>query len=175
MKPFSVRCASPFFVASFPQPHAVLSRSLTRPGFTEASSVAWLHVRDDDLDMNVDPALLLKESMQSAGLKNAVSVGSAPLPHWGAGTINLLVHVDRPLSQAALVETISIVAQARTVAMIDLPWKPSGTAVSGTGTDCIVVATPVHADMEQFAGMHTDIGAAVGRAVYDAVLSGGNV
>jgi adenosylcobinamide amidohydrolase len=210
MNPFSVHCASPFLVASFPQPQAVLSWSLTRPGFAEVSSVAWLYVRDADLSMDVDPALLLRKSMQSAGLTdavhlmtsrditkhhmsqasfgratatclatvglgNAVRVGSAPVAHQDVGTINLLVHVDRPLSQAALVETISIVAQARTVAMIDLPWKPSGLAVTGTGTDCIVVATPIHPDMEQFAGLHTDIGAAVGRAVYDAVWSGGHV
>lgn len=52
----------PFLVASFPQPHAVLSWSLTRPGFAVVSSVAWLYVRDDDLSMDVDPALLLEKA-----------------------------------------------------------------------------------------------------------------
>jgi adenosylcobinamide amidohydrolase len=70
------------------------------------------------------------------------------------------------------VETISIAAQARTVAVIDAGWKPHGKIVSGTGTDCIVVASAPGNQEEQFAGLHTDIGAAVGRAVHDAVALG---
>ncbi|MDQ2634100.1 MAG: adenosylcobinamide amidohydrolase [Pseudomonadota bacterium] len=214
MKALSIRCDSPILIAEFGQPQAMLSWSLTRPGFTTANSVAWLHVRDDDLPLGIDPVRLLRERMSAAGLEDAVHlmtsrdirnhhlaeasagpatatclatvglgnagrVGATPSPHGGAGTINLLVHVDRPLSQAALVEAISIAAQARTVAVVDLGWKPHGEVATGTGTDCIVVAAPasMRAGMraEQFAGLHTDVGAAVGRAVYDAVFLGGNI
>lgn len=208
MTAFSIRCDSPVLVAEFAQPHAILSWSLTRPGFTVASRVAWLHVRDDDLPLGVDPARLLTDRMAKAGLQdavplmtsrdirrhhvaqatagpatatclatvglgNATRIGARPAPHHGAGTINLLVHVDRPLSPGALVETISIAAQGRTVALTDLAWSPHGAVVTGTGTDCIVIAAPPGADAEQFAGLHTNIGAAIGRAVHDAVLSGG--
>jgi len=211
MAAFSIRCDSPVLVAEFTQPHAILSWSLTRPGFTIATSVAWLHVHDDDLPLGVDPARLLTDRMAAAGLQdaiplmtsrdvrrhhvaqalaglgadavtatclatvglgNAARIGTSPAPHGGAGTINILVHVDRPLAQGALVETISIAAQARTVALTDLAWSPYGAVVTGTGTDCIVIAAPPGADAEQFAGLHTNIGAAVGRAVYDAVHSG---
>jgi adenosylcobinamide amidohydrolase len=51
--------------------------------------------------------------------------------------------------------------------------RPDGKPVTGTGTDCIVVAAPGTDGGEAFAGLHTDIGAAIGRAVYDAVLQGG--
>ncbi|MEO1272728.1 MAG: adenosylcobinamide amidohydrolase, partial [Myxococcota bacterium] len=41
---------------------------------------------------------------------------------------------------------------------------------TGTGTDCIVLAAPPgHA---VYAGLHTAVGEAVGRAVYDAVAAG---
>ncbi len=207
MKAFSIRCDNPVLVAQFERPHAMLSWSLTRPGFAVASRVAWLYVRNDDLPLGLDPVRFLKERMSSMGLDdavhlmtsrdirkhhvaeasagpatatclatvglgNAARVGTAPTPHECGGTINLLVHVDRPLSQAAFVEAISIATQARTVALVDQEWKPHGEFVTGTGTDCIVVAAPPGDPEEQFAGLHTDIGAAVGRAAYDAVMLG---
>lgn len=208
MKAISIRCDGAILLAEFARPHAILSWSLTRPGFTMAGGVAWLHVRNDDLPLGVDPAVVLRDRMAAAGLQDAVHlmtsrdvrrhhvaeasvgpatatclatvglgnagrIGAAPAPRAGAGTINLLVHVDRPLSRAAFVETISMAAQARTVAVVDLGWRPRGEVVTGTGTDCIVVAAPPGNRAERFAGLHTDIGAAVGRAVYDAVHIGG--
>lgn len=207
---FSVRCADRILVATFARTHLALSWSLTRPGFTQIRHVAWLHVRDDELSVDRDPAVLLEERMAAAGLQdavhlmtsrdvrqhhmaracvgnatatclatvglgNAVRIGAPPHRCRGAGTINILVHVDRPLSAAALIETISIAAQARTVAIVDLAWKPQGEVVTGTGTDCIVVASPADAPAEQFAGLHTDVGVAVGRAVHQAVARGGKV
>lgn len=188
----------------------MLSWSLTRPGFVIASSVAWLHVRDDDLPLDVDPALFLEKRMAAeghgnavhlmtsrdvrnhhtaqavsgavgaaclatVGLGNAGRVGEHPATNASVGTINLLAHVDRPLSSAAMIEAISIATQARTAAVIDLDWRPNGIAVTGTGTDCIVVAAPCDDGGEKFAGLHTDVGAALGRAVYDAVRQGGHV
>ncbi|MGB3417794.1 MAG: adenosylcobinamide amidohydrolase, partial [Mesorhizobium sp.] len=40
---------------------------------------------------------------------------------------------------------------------------------TGTGTDCIVVAAPAGEPGEAFAGLHTAVGAAIGRAVHDAI------
>lgn len=111
--------------------------------------------------------------LATVGLSNAVRVGrrggaAAPL-----GTINLLVHVSCALSQAALIETISIATQARTAAILALDLRIEGTAVSGTGTDCIVVAAPAAGAPAHFAGLHTPIGEAVGAAVDAAVSEGG--
>jgi adenosylcobinamide amidohydrolase len=110
--------------------------------------------------------------LATVGLSNATRVGMPPLPAKPAGTINLLAHVDRPLGEAALIEAVSIATQARTAAVMDANWRPRGTAVTGTGTDCIVIAAPARPRGEAFAGLHTDIGAAIGRAVYDAVSQG---
>ncbi len=112
--------------------------------------------------------------LATVGLGNAGTVGRGPAMTAPLGTINLLVHVDRPLAPGAMIEAISIATQARTAAIIDLDWRLDGRPVTGTGTDCIVVAAP-HGEGEQFAGLHTDIGAALGQAVYDAVHQGGLV
>ncbi len=204
MNAFAVSCAAPFLVAEFATPQAMVSWSLTRPGFVQARKVAWLHVRDDDLPLGVDPVELLETKMAAAGhadaihlmtsrnvarhhlasacfdgvtgtclatagLGNAARVGSLPLRIKPAGTINLLAHVGRPLSQGALLEALSIAAEARTAAVIDAGWRVGGQTATGTGTDCIVVAAPAGEPGEAFAGLHTAVGAAIGRAVHDAI------
>lgn len=208
MTAFAISCRGPFLVAEFDQPQAMLSWSLTRPGFVEADSVAWLHVRDDELSLDIDAALFLKNRMEAAGLGEAVQlmtsrdvrhhhlarassgridaaclatvglgnagrVGGEPSGGKAAGTINLLVHVSEPLSQAALVEALSIATEARTAAIIGLDWRVGGRTATGTGTDCIVIAAPRDGAARQFAGLHTDVGAAIGRAVHEAVRRGG--
>ncbi|PWB84546.1 MAG: hypothetical protein C3F11_00765 [Methylocystaceae bacterium] len=42
----------------------------------------------------------------------------------------------------------------------------------GTGTDRIVIAAPQGDGVEYCVGLHTDIGEAIGRAVYDAAFEG---
>lgn len=115
--------------------------------------------------------------LTTVGLGNAMRVGcwQASPPPPLLGTINILVHVSCALSQAALIETISIVSQARTAAVLALDYRPHGEAVSGTGTDCIVVAAPQTGEPAQFAGLHTPVGEAVGAAVLSAVSEGGAV
>lgn len=111
--------------------------------------------------------------LATVGLGNAGRVGAAPQTAARAGTINLLAHCGRPLTEAGLIEALSIATEARTAAIMDLCWQVRDGVATGTGTDCIVVAAPARGAGERFAGLHTDIGAAIGRAVYDAVLCAG--
>jgi adenosylcobinamide amidohydrolase len=110
--------------------------------------------------------------LTTVGLSNGERVGSrkAHGPH--VGTINTLVHVSVPLTDGAMVEALSIAAQARTAAVIESRRVPAGTAITGTGTDCIVVASPCRDEPVAFAGLHTAIGEAIGGAVYDATRKG---
>ncbi|WP_235817469.1 adenosylcobinamide amidohydrolase [Brucella cytisi] len=113
--------------------------------------------------------------LATVGLSNAGRGGELSQLKMPAGTINLLVHIDKPLSVAAHIEAMSIAAEARTVAIIELGLDVDGKAVTGTGTDCIAVSAP-HGEAGEvalYAGLHTDIGAALGGAVYDAVSEGG--
>ena len=111
--------------------------------------------------------------LATVGLTNAVRVGTTSRHARRSGTINMLVHVSCALSEAALIETISVATEARTAAILDLGFAPDGTPVSGTGTDCIVVAAPAVGEPRHYAGLHTEVGEAVGRAVYDAIDRGG--
>ncbi|MCA0869943.1 adenosylcobinamide amidohydrolase [Seohaeicola saemankumensis] len=110
----------------------------------------------------------------TTGLSNAERIGTR-LDRSGKdwGTINLAVITDQPLSDAALLETLSIATQARTAAVIDTGHVlPTGVA-TGTGTDCVAVAAPP--GDAPFAGLHTPLGESVGRATYDAVRRGAQV
>lgn len=110
-------------------------------------------------------------AVATVGLSNAEHIGTR-LDRSGKdwGTINVAVQTNVALTQAALIEMMAIATQARTVAVIEVAHRlPTGVA-TGTGTDCIAVAAP--AGNATFAGMHTDLGEAVGRAVYTAVLQG---
>lgn len=110
--------------------------------------------------------------VSTVGLANGERIGQrfAP-PSTPLGTINTLVHVSEPLSGAALVEAITIAAQARTTAILDSRVSRSGVAITGTGTDCIVVSAPLGGSV-RFAGLHTAIGEAIGASVYRAMRDG---
>ncbi len=111
-------------------------------------------------------------AVATVGLSNAERIGTRMAYDPASfGTINIALRIDTGLTQSALIELLGIVAQARTVAVTELGHAlPTGLA-TGTGTDCIAVAAPV--GQAAFAGMHTGIGVAAGRAVYDAVRQGG--
>ncbi|MFO1153909.1 MAG: adenosylcobinamide amidohydrolase [Rhodospirillales bacterium] len=108
------------------------------------------------------------------GLSNAERVGQrSGVPRDGSsrsGTINMACHVSIPLSDAALLESISIATQARTVAIVEFGHQrtPTSGVVTGTGTDCIVACCPRDVPTEPFAGLHTPVGESIGAAVYEA-------
>lgn len=110
--------------------------------------------------------------LTTVGLSNGERVGSRRMNESRAGTINTLVHVSVPLTDGAMVEAISIVTEARTAAIVDSRPGERGTAITGTGTDCIVVATPCRSAPLHCAGLHTAVGEAIGGAVYDATRTG---
>ncbi|MCA0921876.1 adenosylcobinamide amidohydrolase [Pseudooceanicola nanhaiensis] len=110
-------------------------------------------------------------AVATVGLSNAERVGHR-MDYTGRdwGTINVALRLSCGLTQAALIEALSIATQARTAAVIEAGMRlPTGRA-TGTGTDCIAVAAPSGA--EAYCGLHTAAGEATGRAVYDAVLTG---
>lgn len=111
--------------------------------------------------------------LTTVGLSNGERVGERSRdPFRPPGTINTLVHTSEPLSQAAFVEAVAIVATARTAAIMDSGARRNGVAISGTGTDCILVAAPPGPDGLRFCGLHTAMGEAIGAAVYQATRDG---
>jgi adenosylcobinamide amidohydrolase len=109
----------------------------------------------------------------TVGLANGERVGSRRVVGSGEfGTINTLVHLSRPLSIGAFVEAVSVATEARTTAVLDHRRLVDGNVITGTGTDCIVVAAPRGEAPELYAGLHTAVGEAIGAAVYKATSDG---
>lgn len=114
----------------------------------------------------------------TVGLRNALRIGDPTLTAAQTpGTINIFLQISRPLSECASLEALSLVAEARTAAILDGNVQSSigNTIATGTGTDCIVVASPLRSvgDSELvYAGKHTELGHLIGSCVYDAVSQG---
>jgi adenosylcobinamide amidohydrolase len=153
-------------------PTALLKARLNEAGFPDA--LAFMTSRDirrwllhEARAEDVEAACLT-----TVGLSNGERVGSRRSAGALAGTINTLVRVSRALSDGALIEAISVVAEARTAAIIESRRPTGAPSITGTGTDCIVVAAPCEGEPSWCAGLHTAVGEAIGAAVYRATREG---
>lgn len=110
----------------------------------------------------------------TVGLSNAERAGHRIGAGAMVGTVNIAVAVSERLTDAALVEAVSIATQARTVAILEHGPRLATGRASGTGTDCLAVAAPTVGTAPPLAhvGLHTAAGEAIGRAVHDAVAAG---
>jgi adenosylcobinamide amidohydrolase len=101
------------------------------------------------------------------------AAGRRPRAVAAVGTINLLVVVDAPLTDAALVAAVQTATEAKAQALADAGVRAlnhDGPA-TGTATDAVCVAVRPGASVP-FAGPATVAGAALARAVHGAVLAG---
>ena len=85
---------------------------------------------------------------------------------WAPGTINLVVTVPAPLSDAALVNAVVTATEAKTQALLD-----AGIPGTGTASDAVVICCPPGGD-EPYGGPRSTWGARLARAVHEAVASG---
>ncbi|WP_374202310.1 adenosylcobinamide amidohydrolase [Streptomyces sp. MW-W600-10] len=85
------------------------------------------------------------------------------------GTVNIVVTLPVALSDAALVNAVATVTEAKVQALLD-----AGLDCSGTPTDAVCVAAPEPGPDggEPFAGPRSTWGARIARAVHSAVLAG---
>jgi adenosylcobinamide amidohydrolase len=109
----------------------------------------------------------------TAGLSNAERVGKRHGPQNRFGTINILLTTSSALTDAAMIELMSIVVQARTLAVLeaDIRIGHEQLPATGTGTDCVAIASPLSAEGSRciYAGLHTAIAEAAGAAVLAAM------
>lgn len=151
--------------------HAWLATELHARG--ESQSVAFLTSRDINRFHTASASVEGVEAfvVATVGLSNAEHVGSRqPMKPGHFGTINVAVSLDTDLSDTGLIEALSIAVQARTAAVMDADIQLPDGCATGTGTDCVAVAA--RPGTAAYAGLHTPVGEAIGRAVYDAVRSG---
>jgi adenosylcobinamide amidohydrolase len=115
----------------------------------------------------------------SVGCANALSVGDpatvtieSAAPN-SLHTINIIVIVQAGLSDQAMVESVQIATEGRVRALYEAEVKSSTSNLmaSGTGTDCIAVAS-LGRERARYCGKHTRLGELIGMATYNAVKIG---
>lgn len=88
------------------------------------------------------------------------------------GTINLIVAVNVPLAEGALVRAVMTATEAKTAVLQELsvPSRQSMGLATGTGTDQIAVAAPADGSQPLTnAGHHSVLGELIGKAVHRAL------
>jgi adenosylcobinamide amidohydrolase len=101
------------------------------------------------------------------------AAGRRPREVPAAGTINLLVVVDQPLSDAGLVGALqtAVEAKAQALAAARVPAANDAGYATGTATDAVCVACPPGGRVP-FAGPVTRVGADLAAAVLEAIKAG---
>jgi adenosylcobinamide amidohydrolase len=83
------------------------------------------------------------------------------------GTINIVTVLPVAMTDAALVNTVMTVTEAKTQALIE-----AGFPCTGTASDAVCVVVPCEGPQEVFGGPRSEWGARVARAVHAAVKRG---
>lgn len=110
----------------------------------------------------------------TVGVGCGIAAAGTRLPDWArVGTINLLVEIDAPLDDAALIGAMQTVVEAKVQALADarVPARNAPGFATGTPTDAVCIAVPPGGGVP-FAGTATLIGGDVAQAVHAAVLDG---
>jgi len=157
-------------------PQAYLAERLVHAGLDGAVGLLTSRKLSSHVVHDARHAAGSARCVATVGLSNALCAGDLPVPGPAAGTINLFCHVSQPLSDRALLEALALAAEARTLALLEarVPSRVSGRPATGTGTDCIVLASPrAEPDAQQpYAGKHTALGHVIATAVYRAIARG---
>jgi adenosylcobinamide amidohydrolase len=150
-------------------PAALLSQRLHERGYEAAVGLLTARVLRPYAEETVEVDGVRARAVVTVGLGNALRAGDPPTREEPKlGTINVLCHAAVQLSDAGLLETMALAAEARTLALLELryPSVISDLPATGTGTDCIVVACPQHGLRHDYAGKHKAVGAALGKVVH---------
>jgi adenosylcobinamide hydrolase len=105
----------------------------------------------------------------TVGLRTPIWAASTPaaatIP--AVGTINVVAFVPERLSDAALVNAVATVTEAKVQALLE-----AGIAGTGTPTDAVCVLAPTHGPVERYGGPRSRLGSHLARAVHAAVTAG---
>jgi adenosylcobinamide amidohydrolase len=116
-------------------------------------------------------------ALATAGISNARCAGDRA--DWRVfqtnvnptGTINIIILTNATMSHAAMVESVMLATEAKTVAMRELGVKSpvSGTIATGTGTDAIAVANGFGPETIRYCGKHVLFGEMLASAVIETI------
>ncbi|TDP93659.1 adenosylcobinamide amidohydrolase [Labedaea rhizosphaerae] len=105
------------------------------------------------------------------------TTGLGGMPIWAAapssvvepprvGTINVVAFLPVRLSDAAMVNAVATVAEAKAQALVE-----AGVSGTGTCTDAVVLACPATGAAEAYGGPRSVVGSALARATHAAISS----
>jgi adenosylcobinamide hydrolase len=105
----------------------------------------------------------------TVGLRTPIWAASTPTVATSpaVGTINVVAFVAERLSDAALVNAVATVTEAKVQALLEV-----GIAGTGTPTDAVCVLAPTHGPVERYGGPRSRLGSHLARAVHAAVTAG---
>jgi adenosylcobinamide amidohydrolase len=113
------------------------------------------------------------EAVATTGL-GAITLAAADDGHhevWAPGTINIVAWVPEPMTDAALVNLVATVTEAKAQALAE-----AGVPATGTPTDAVVVCCPADPaaddDEHRYGGPRSSWGARVARAAHAAIAEG---
>jgi adenosylcobinamide hydrolase len=157
-------------------PHDYRRRDLERHG-AELAASAGLDGAGVAMFTAVDVRRV--HSREDGGVRVDATVGLT-LPVWAAapdvgivdramapGTINIVAEVPVRLSDAALLNALGTVTEAKTQALFE-----AGVPGTGTASDAVAVVCPAAGPAEPFGGPRSVWGARLARAVHGAVQAG---
>jgi adenosylcobinamide hydrolase len=110
------------------------------------------------------------EVLATVGLGHPILAAApeeAGAAHLVAGTINVVAVVPERLSDAALVNAVTTVTEAKTQGLLD-----AGVRGTGTATDAVCILCPDDGRASSFGGPRSTWGSRLARAVHAAVLAG---
>jgi adenosylcobinamide amidohydrolase len=141
-------------------------------GLAAASGVAMLTAADVSRWTLADDEGVLAAATVGLGLPVLAAVPPEVAAREAAapvGTINVLVVVPAPLSDAALVNAVATATEAKVQALVE-----AGLRATGTSSDAVCVACPEPGgvELELYGGPRSAWGARIARAVHTAVTEG---
>ena len=151
-----------------------LKDELHRSGLSGAIGLMTSRQLDSYVDIEESYQGISVRAVVTAGLANALRAGDPPGTSGKIGTINVVCHVSVPLSEEAMLESMALAVEARTVAVLEsgVTSRQTHLPATGTGTDCLVIAAPVSKCGIKYAGKHTAIGHLIGSTVLKATERG---
>ena len=151
------------------------------PGVHIAELAAGLGLAGEGVGLLTAASVTDVVERDDEGVRVAATVGLR-VPTWAAaagsadrefgpirrpGTINIIVSVPVPLSDAAYVNAVITATEAKTQALLE-----AGVRATGTASDAVCIAAPAAGEPEDFAGPRSVWGARIARAVHAAVHAG---
>ncbi len=154
-------------------PPSEMQSFLDAVGFTSIDSVgmltaAWVdHAGFSEMSLGE----LTVCSWVTVGLGNPARAGDAvDVDLLFPGTINCMVVIDGQLNDAAMVNAVITVTEAKAALLQDLNITAGaeGRIATGTSTDAVVIAATDRGRSYSYAGTATRLGYLIGRTVYEA-------